>query len=116
MLIGSDTPHLDIETVEEAFQALDRHDLDLLPTHDGGYSLIGMSGPHDEVLEGVTMSTGTELDGILARARRSSLSIKLLEPTFDVDEEEDLYCLRSILAGRDDLDATKDTLHNLGHL
>ena len=116
VLIGSDTPHLDIETVEEAFQALDDHDLVFLPTRDGGYSLIGMSGPHDEVLEGVMMSTGSELDGIIYRARRARLSVKLLEPTFDVDEEEDLHPLRELALARDDLATTRETLEKLGLL
>ena len=116
VLIGSDAPHLEVETIEEAFRALDHHDLVFLPTHDGGYCLIGMSGPHDEVLEGVEMSTGSELDGIITRARISGLSVKLLEPTFDVDEEEDLHLLRKLVLERDDLAATRETLEKLGLL
>ena len=116
VLIGSDAPHLDTETIEEAFRALDDHDLVFLPTHDGGYCLIGMSGPRDEVLEGVEMSTGSELEGILARARVSGLSVKLLEPTFDVDVEDDLYCLRELALVREDLAATRKSLEKLGFL
>ncbi len=114
ILIGSDAPHLSIETVEEAFRTLDTHDLVFLPTHDGGYCLIGMNGSHDEVLEGVQMSTGSELDGIITRARRAGLTVKLLAPTFDVDVEEDLYRLREVFDGRDDLDATREALRGLG--
>ncbi|MGF1471502.1 MAG: TIGR04282 family arsenosugar biosynthesis glycosyltransferase [Rubrobacteraceae bacterium] len=116
VLIGSDAPHLSVETVEEAFRALDRHDLVFLPTHDGGYCLIGMSGPYDRVLEGVTMSTGSELDGILARARLSGLSVELLDPTFDVDHEEDLRPLGELALVRGDLAATREALKKLGLL
>ena len=116
VLIGSDAPHLGVEKIEEAFRALDHHDLVFLPTHDGGYCLIGMSGPHDEVLEGVEMSTGSELEGILTRARHARLSIKLLEPTFDVDEEADLYLLRKLALVRGDLAATRKSLEKLGFL
>lgn len=116
ILIGSDAPHLVVEIIEGAFQALDGHDLVFLPTHDGGYCLIGMSGAYDEVLEGVEMSTGSELDGILARARHAGFSVKLLEPTFDVDEEEDLYHLRELVLEREDLAATKETMEKLGLL
>lgn len=116
VLIGSDAPHLDVETIEEAFRALDHHDLVFLPTHDGGYCLIGMSGPHDNVLEGVEMSTGSELDGIIRRARLSNLSVKFLEPTFDVDEEEDLHHLRELALERNDLAATREALEKLGFL
>ena len=116
VLIGSDAPHLAVEEIEEAFRALDDHDLVFLPTHDGGYCLIGMGGAYDEVLEGVEMSTGSELDGILSRARYAGLSFKLLEPTFDVDEEEDLYHLRELAIVRGDLNATRKALKNLGLL
>ncbi len=116
VLIGSDAPHLSIETIEEAFRALDDYDLVFAPTHDGGYCLIGMSGPHDEALEGVQMSTGSELDGIIARAEGRGNSVCILETTFDVDEEEDLHHLRETVPGRDDLDATKDALKTLGFL
>ena len=116
VLIGSDAPHLAVGQIEEAFRALGDHDLVFLPTHDGGYCLIGMCGPHDEVLEGVEMSTGSELEGILARARRAGLSVKLLESTFDVDKEGDLYHLRKLALGREDLAATRKSLQKLGFL
>lgn len=116
VLIGSDAPHLSVETIVEAFQALDEHDLVFQPTHDGGYCLIGMGGPHDEVLEGVMMSTGSELDSIIRRARLANLSVKLFEPTFDVDEEEDLAHLRDLALEREDLSATREALEMLGLL
>ncbi|HZY65687.1 MAG TPA: TIGR04282 family arsenosugar biosynthesis glycosyltransferase [Rubrobacteraceae bacterium] len=116
VLIGSDTPHLDVEMVEEAFRSLDTHDLVFVPTYDGGYSLIGMSGPHYEVLKEVKMSTGSELDGIINRAKLSSLSVKLLETTFDVDEEEDLHPLRELALEREDLIATREALEKHGLL
>lgn len=116
VLIGSDAPHLSVEIVEEAFRALDHHDLVFLPTHDGGYCLIGMSGLHERVLEGVKMSTGTELDGIIVHARISGLSVRLLEPTFDVDEAEDLDHLRPLALQRSDLAATREALESLGLL
>lgn len=116
ILIGSDAPHLSVETIEEAFQVLDDYDLVFTPTYDGGYCLIGMSGPHEEVMKDVEMSTGSELDGILRQARLSNLSVKLLEQTFDVDEEEDLYRLRELVLDRGDLQATKKAFEKLGLL
>ncbi|CAN5904777.1 TIGR04282 family arsenosugar biosynthesis glycosyltransferase [soil metagenome] len=113
VLIGSDAPHLSVVIIEEAFRALDQHDLVFLPTHDGGYCLIGMSGQHGDVLEGVTMSTGSELAGIIRRARLANLAVKFLEPTFDVDEVEDLQNLQELAVGRDDLANTTEVLKNL---
>ena len=115
VLIASDSPHLGVGVVEEAFRRLDGDDLVFGPTFDGGYYLIGMrgQGPSD-VLEGVPMSVGTELDGITARARLAGLSVGLLEPTFDVDVAEDLQHLRPLALERDDLRATRDALESLG--
>jgi rSAM/selenodomain-associated transferase 1 len=115
VLIASDSPHLTVEVVEEAFRRLDRHELVFGPTYDGGYYLIGMRGWHD-VLQGLPMSVGTELDGIIARARLLGLSVGLLEATFDVDVVEDLQHLRPLALERPDLPATRDALASLGLL
>jgi rSAM/selenodomain-associated transferase 1 len=115
VLIASDSPHLTVEVVEEAFRLLDRQDLVFGPTYDGGYYLIGMRGYHD-VLKGTLMSMGTELDGIIARARLLELSVGLLEPTFDVDVVEDLKHLRPLALERPDLAATRDALESVGLL
>ena len=113
VLIASDSPHLGVGVVEEAFRRLDGDDLVFGPTFDGGYYLIGMRGYHD-VLEGVPMSVGTELGGITARARLSGLSVSLLETTFDVDVVEDLENLRPLALESADLRATRDALESLG--
>jgi len=99
--------------VEEAFRSLDSDDLVFGPTFDGGYYLIGMRGYHD-VLEGMPMSVGTELEGITARARLADLSVGLLETTFDVDVVEDLQRLRPLALERADLRATREALESLG--
>jgi glycosyltransferase A (GT-A) superfamily protein (DUF2064 family) len=114
-LIASDSPHLTVEVVREAFRRLDRQDLVFGPTHDGGYYLIGMRGYHD-VLQGMPMSMGTELEGIIARARLAGLSVGLLEATFDVDVEEDIRHLQPLALERPDLAATRDALEALGLL
>jgi uncharacterized protein len=115
VLIASDSPHLAVEVVEEAFSFLDRQDLVFGPTFDGGYYLIGMRGYHD-VLSGTLMSMGTELDGLIVRARLLGLSVGLLEPTFDVDVVEDLQHLRPLALERPDLAATRDALETIGLL
>jgi hypothetical protein len=113
VLIASDSPHLGVGVVAEAFRRLESDDLVFGPTFDGGYYLIGMRGHHD-VLEGVPMSVGTELGGITARARLSGLSVGLLETTFDVDVVEDLDHLRPLALERTDLQATREALESLG--
>jgi rSAM/selenodomain-associated transferase 1 len=113
VLIASDSPHLAVGVVEEAFRALEVHDLVFGPTYDGGYYLIGMRGFHD-VLSGIPMSTGTVLDDISARAKQIGVSIGWVETTFDIDEMEDLAHLRRIVGTRSDLAATRSALEALG--
>ncbi len=115
VLIASDSPHLTVEVVEEAFRRLRRQDLVFGPTYDGGYYLIGMRGYH-EVLRETTMSVGTELEGLVARSCLFGLSVGMLEPTFDVDVIEDLQHLRPLVLERPDLAATRDALESLGLL
>lgn len=116
VLIASDSPHLTVEVVRDAFRELDRHDLVLGPTHDGGYYLIGQraAAVRHDVLRGVPMSTGTELGDLTARAVRAGLSVGWVEATFDVDEIEDLESLRPLATARPDLAATRTALDNLG--
>lgn len=45
VVLGGDSPLLPPAYVEEAFEALDRHDVVLGPADDGGYYLIGLGGP-----------------------------------------------------------------------
>ena len=109
VLIASDSPHLEIEVVESALAALERDDVAIGPTHDGGYYLIGMRGWHD-VLAGVAMSTDAVLDGVLAVARRTGATVAVLEPTFDIDGRDDLGLLAALDPRRDDLAATRRAL------
>jgi uncharacterized protein len=115
VLVASDSPQLDVGVVQQAFRALEEHELVFGPTHDGGYYLIGMRGWHD-VLHNIPMSTNTVLDDIAARARASGLSVGWVETTFDVDEAEDLDHLRALVARRADLAATRAALEEFGLL
>lgn len=109
VLIASDSPHLEVRVVEAALEALERVDVVVGPTHDGGYYLIGMRGWHD-VLDGVAMSTDVVLDGVLGMARRTGTTVAVLEPTFDIDGRDDLELLAAVGDGRDDLPATRRAL------
>lgn len=119
VLVASDSPQLTVETVAGAFLSLQDNDLVVGPTYDGGYYLIGMRNPSKTldhgVLGGVPMSTGTELEDLISGARSRGLSVGRLAPIFDVDVEEDLRHLRTVVE-RPDLSATRAALESLGLL
>lgn len=96
-LLASDSPHYAPPQVLDAFATLQRSDLVLARTLDGGYSLIGMRGYHD-LLSGVPMSTASVADDLAARAANLGLCLADLPVTFDVDEAADLALLHEELA------------------
>src|SRR5207244_1912779 len=92
----SDSPQISRATILEAQQALEVADIVLGPAEDGGYYLIGMRDSHD-VFSGIPMSTEVVLQMTIEKAQQQSLSVHLLEPLFDIDEERDLIRLRALL-------------------
>lgn len=96
IMIGADVPHIDDGSLDEAESALDRADVVLGPSEDGGYYLVAMQQPHD-IFTGVEMGTGLVLDQTLQRARAAQLQVHLLPRSFDIDEAADLLRLRAML-------------------
>lgn len=99
VILGSDSPQAPGDIVAKAFKTLDTHDVALGPADDGGYYLIALRlcpEPQD-LFSGIRMSTPAVLEETLDRARKSQLSVALLEPTFDVDTAADLDRLRAAL-------------------
>jgi uncharacterized protein len=113
VLIGSDSPQVRVETIEDAFAQLERRDIVLGPVLDGGYYLIGMRGWHD-VLDGVVMSTSSVYQNILARCQTLGCSVGIVETLFDVDRADELGRLVALLPRRDDLSATRAALERHG--
>lgn len=98
IIVGSDIPDLGPERVAAAFLALERRDLVLGPADDGGYYLVGLSRPCDELFRSMEWSTPDVLDQTIGRAERMGLSLELLESCRDVDTAEDLAALQACLS------------------
>lgn len=101
VIIGSDSPGLPSEYLREAFTALEKNDLVLGPTKDGGFYLIGLRGnPPDTLFAGVPWSTSQVLVGTVKNAQRLNLKTHLLGEYFDVDLPEDLELLEAVEGGK----------------
>ena len=96
IVIGSDSPHISREVVTQARAALDEADVALGPADDGGYYLIAMREPHD-VFSGIPMSTSRVTQMTIELAQQRGLTVRLLEPLFDIDELPDLQRLARLL-------------------
>ena len=96
ILIGSDSPHISLATIYNAYKALDRADVVLGPADDGGYYLIAMRHPHD-LFTGIPMSTSRVCEMTIDLAHRQELLVYLLQPLLDVDELPNLLRLAELL-------------------
>jgi rSAM/selenodomain-associated transferase 1 len=90
IVVGSDCPELSAAIVEDAFDALERHDVVVGPAVDGGYYLLGMKTAHISLFENMKWSTSTVLEDTLARVSKLELNVKMLPQLSDLDTEQDL--------------------------
>ena len=96
LIVGVDSPFFPPKIFDEAFDALDSHDVVLGPAEDGGYYLIGMKELLPEIFSNIPWGASS----VLARTLRT-LAIRrvmLLAPAFDIDEPKDLERFKSELA------------------
>lgn len=89
VLIGSDCPALSPQALREAAGALRSHVAVLAPAEDGGYVLVGLSGPDPGLFEGIAWGGGDVMAQTRARLRAAGVSWKELETLWDIDRPED---------------------------
>jgi rSAM/selenodomain-associated transferase 2/rSAM/selenodomain-associated transferase 1 len=89
VLVGTDIPGLAPAHLEAAFDRLERHDLVIGPSKDGGYWLVGMSCL-ENLFGGIAWSTATVLATTLNLARSKGMTNSLLDPLSDLDNSDDL--------------------------
>lgn len=94
--IGSDTPHLPLAFLVEAFSRLASPDTDIVwgPTEDGGYYLVGTNRPTPEIFRDIPWSGSDVLAVSRERARSAAMRDALLPPWYDIDTAADLAKLR----------------------
>jgi|694.fasta_scaffold52413_2 rSAM/selenodomain-associated transferase 1 len=91
VIIGSDTPDIDAQTIAAAFDALTTHDVVLGPAYDGGYYLIGMHRPLPSLFANIDWSTDQVLAQTMHAAMVSGASVHLLQVLRDIDTVDDLH-------------------------
>lgn len=90
ILIGTDCPLLTSDRLDEAFAALDTHDVVIGPATDGGYCLIGAKADHAALFADIAWGGPTVLTQTLEVCRRLGLNFTLLPPLPDLDTPADL--------------------------
>ncbi|MBI5344581.1 MAG: TIGR04282 family arsenosugar biosynthesis glycosyltransferase [Deltaproteobacteria bacterium] len=95
-IIGSDSPDLPPEYIEEAFGLLDCKGAGLVlgPAIDGGYYLVALDRLYSSLFEGIPWSTDVVLDETIKRARAEAIEFRLLRQWHDIDTPQDLRFLK----------------------
>jgi rSAM/selenodomain-associated transferase 1 len=95
ILIGSDSPDLPREIIEEGFVALTSCDTVIGPSLDGGYYLIGFRAATflPELFMDIPWSTEGVLKITRALLDKKGLNVSVLAPWRDIDTHEDLKAL-----------------------
>jgi len=88
VIVGSDLFDLKAVHIENAFKALENHDLVIGPSLDGGYYLLGMKVLHPAVFKNKQWGTDSVLETTLKNLEQEN--VKLLEALNDIDTFEDL--------------------------
>ena len=90
LLMGSDAPALDAALLRRAALALTDHDAVFVPTHDGGYALVGLRAPAKSLFSAMTWSTPQVMADTRARLVAAGLAHAELPAVHDIDEPADL--------------------------
>jgi len=96
VIIGSDCPQLTGETLQMAFDELDKADFVLGPVPDGGYYLLGMKRLEPSVFRDIEWSTEMVRTQTLEKVQAAGMSCALLPVLSDVDTEEDWLALQPL--------------------
>jgi len=94
LILGTDCVDLDSAIIEQAFAALEKHDVVLGPASDGGYYLIGLNAPSISLFHGISWGTEFVLKQTLLKCRSHGLKVKQLVSLSDIDHPEDLLICR----------------------
>jgi uncharacterized protein len=90
IIIGSDCHELTQHIIEQAYDALQNHDVVIGPAKDGGYYLLGMKVLHSELFRNKQWSTSSVLTDTLSDLKYSELTYTLLPVLSDVDHVTDV--------------------------
>lgn len=94
IIMGVDTPHVELEVLLESFRLLDENDVVVGPATDGGYYLLGLSSGWD-LITNLDMGSHDVVENLLTTARSRGYSVDFVTQTTDIDTAADLRKLIS---------------------
>ncbi len=113
VVVGSDSPHLPLGSIRQAFEQLQESEVVLGPTEDGGYWLVGASGGVPDIFGGIPWSTPRVWQATLDALQVTGTRHSVIPVCYDVDQEGDLKRLVADLKSNFGSDPQLDRLHEL---
>ena len=98
VVIGSDIPEIDEQVIQNAFEALENHDVVVGPAQDGGYYLLGMRSFFGHLFDNVPWSTKDVFAVTKSKVESCAASMKVLNTLRDIDFPHDLEYFNQVLA------------------
>jgi rSAM/selenodomain-associated transferase 1 len=98
LIVGSDVPGLDPAHIEAAYALLERHDVVLGPSRDGGFWCVGLTWKDAEMFRDIPWGTSEVLMRTAQRAHDSNRQIAYTEWLDDLDTPAELALLTAMLA------------------
>lgn len=96
-IVGSDLPGLPPEYLDQAVAAIRQNAADVVlgPAADGGYYLIALARPCEDLFQGINWSRSSVLRQTVTQAERLGMRAHLLPALRDVDSVDDLKAVVS---------------------
>jgi rSAM/selenodomain-associated transferase 1 len=98
VVLGSDSPTVPLECINDAFDTLSRQDVVIGPALDGGYYLLGCSRFVPELFRDISWGGPSVLQETDEALIRTGRSVTHLITWYDIDRDEDLVRLREEIA------------------
>lgn len=102
VLLGADSPHVDLAAVAAAGDALAHGEAEVVigPADDGGYYLLGLRQVVPDLFRDLAWGESTVFAETVARLEEARVPYRLLAPGFDVDTLDDVYRLAALVRAR----------------
>ncbi|MFA5008475.1 MAG: TIGR04282 family arsenosugar biosynthesis glycosyltransferase [Candidatus Omnitrophota bacterium] len=109
IIIGSDSPTISPEFIEDGFTLLDNNDIVLGPARDRGLYLVGLKKPLFDLFKNIPWSSSKVLPQALSNAESLGKKVAKLDEWYDVDDRESLLYLNTSLKNNKDMKVARWT-------
>ncbi|MCB9211484.1 MAG: TIGR04282 family arsenosugar biosynthesis glycosyltransferase [Ignavibacteriales bacterium] len=90
LIIGSDVPDINKELITNSLNELNKTDVVISPSDDGGYSLLGLKEVNPFLFQNIEWSSAKVLNQTLEAINYNRLSITKQQTLNDIDTKEEL--------------------------